>query len=92
MRRAQQYTEYLVIRICVCILQTVPLEKCDSVARIVARLAVNVFRIRHRVITENLQFRLPRPNAASASPIDAPHVAPSDPDGCRGRPSFEALS
>ena len=59
MRRAQQFVQYLFVRVCICILQAVPLENCDTVARFIARLFVDVFRIRRHVISENLRAAFP---------------------------------
>ena len=59
MKRITDFLVYLVLRVFFCLIQTVRLETCHSVAKVLAYLACDVFKIRRGVVNENLQSVFP---------------------------------
>lgn len=57
--RVRHFAEYLLVRIVVCVLQTLRPETFHTFARFMARLCSDVLRIRAAVIDENLQIAFP---------------------------------
>ena len=51
---------YFIVRILVCVLQTLSLESCESLARGMAWLAYDLLRIRRRITDENLRHAYPQ--------------------------------
>jgi len=58
-KTAQQYLEYLAVRMVVCLLQLLPVGACPGAARWVAWLMHDVLGVRRRVVLENLQGVFP---------------------------------
>ncbi len=54
-RLVRDYLVYLVVRVFVCIVQTLRLETCQAVAHGLAVLAYDVLRIRRQVVDDNLR-------------------------------------
>jgi KDO2-lipid IV(A) lauroyltransferase len=59
-KRITDFLVYLVLRTFFCLIQTVRLERCHSVAKVLAYLACDVFKIRRSVVNENLQSVFPQ--------------------------------
>ncbi len=57
--RLRHIAEYLAVRVALSIIQAVSIETCDVVCRWLAYLAANVWKIRGRVVDENLQIAFP---------------------------------
>ena len=57
--RLRHIAEYLAVRVALSIIQAVSIETCDVVCRWMAYLAANVWKIRGRVVDENLQIAFP---------------------------------
>jgi KDO2-lipid IV(A) lauroyltransferase len=51
---------YFIVRVLVCVLQTLSLESCESLARGLAWLAYDLLRIRRRITDENLRYAYPQ--------------------------------
>ena len=60
---------YLLVRVFVCILQTMRIETCHQVAKGLAFLACDVVRMRRRVVDENLQTAFPHLESESRQRI-----------------------
>jgi len=60
---AKDYAAYLVVRIFVCVVQAMPVESCAAVARFLATLCSSVFKIRRRLLEENLKHAFPEMTA-----------------------------
>jgi KDO2-lipid IV(A) lauroyltransferase len=58
-QRVKDYLVYLVVRCFICIVQAMSLEQCQSVARFLAWLANDVFKVRRDVTDENLRHVFP---------------------------------
>ena len=54
-RRWADALVYVAVRVAVCVIQTVRIETCVPAVRVTAWLLYHVFRIRRRVIDENLE-------------------------------------
>ena len=50
---------YLLVRIIICVIQALPIKVCDQIAKTLAWLAVDVFRIRAKLIDKNLSSVFP---------------------------------
>lgn len=61
---ARHYAGYLLVRISICVLQTLHIESCHTLARALAVLANDVLRVRRKVVDENLRHAYPRRSAA----------------------------
>lgn len=57
--RFLDYLAYLVVRLCICIVQSLSMEMCHTLARTMAWLCNDLFRIRGRVVEENLTHAFP---------------------------------
>ncbi len=58
-QRFGQWLVYLVVRVVICVIQTISMESCEQVARLLAWLAVDVIRIRYKTVDENLKHAFP---------------------------------
>ena len=56
---AVHWIGYLLLRIGVCVLQTLRIETCDAISKWLAWLAYRVLKLRRKVIDENLRFAMP---------------------------------
>jgi Kdo2-lipid IVA lauroyltransferase/acyltransferase len=59
MKRFVDWLVYVVIRVVICIIQSMHIETCDVLARVMARVACDVARIRYDVVDENLRHAFP---------------------------------
>lgn len=59
MKRISEYLVYLVVRIFVCVIQSVRIETCATISGGLAILACDLFRVRRQVVDENLQNAFP---------------------------------
>jgi Kdo2-lipid IVA lauroyltransferase/acyltransferase len=59
LRRAVDYTVYGVVRLLVCIIQAMPIETAQSAAGFLAWLLADVFKVRGRVVDDNLVHAFP---------------------------------
>jgi KDO2-lipid IV(A) lauroyltransferase len=57
-----QYLTYLVVRVFICVLQSLRLETCQWAASVLATLACEVLGLRRKVVEENLRYALPELN------------------------------
>ena len=55
MRGLRHVGEYLAVRVALSLIQAVSIETCQAVCRVLAWLAADVFRLRGRVVEENLR-------------------------------------
>lgn len=62
-QRFSQYLGYLGLRILICIVQSLRIETCQTVAGALAVLFADILRIRSKVIDENLRFAMPELDA-----------------------------
>lgn len=69
MRRQLQYFGYVAARIAIAVVQAVPLSFCESFSHWMGVLAVDVFRVRWKVIEENLRHAYPLWNDAKRRQI-----------------------
>lgn len=60
MKRLTDWLTYVVVRLFVCVVQALPLETCDRIARLLAALACDVVKIRSNVIDDNLRHAFPQ--------------------------------
>jgi len=51
---------YIVVRVVVCIVQTLRIETCETIAAALAWLAADVLGVRRRVVEDNLRFAFPQ--------------------------------
>jgi KDO2-lipid IV(A) lauroyltransferase len=58
-RRIGDYLVYLAVRLAVCVIQAMTIEACESLARALAILACDVFRVRGRIVDDNLRHVFP---------------------------------
>lgn len=54
---------YLIVRVVLCVLQALPIETCDQLARGLAWLAYDGLRVRRRITDENLGYAFPELSA-----------------------------
>ena len=54
-----QWLVYVLVRVFVCLIQTLPLESCQHLARCLAFLACDILRVREQVVTDNLRSVFP---------------------------------
>lgn len=59
MRRIRHIAEYLAVRLVLSVIQAVSIETCEVVCRWLAYLAADVFKVRGRIVDENLQIAFP---------------------------------
>lgn len=59
MKQFIDWLAYVVVRLFVCFVQTVTLDTCRTVSRVLARLATDVIRLRHNVVDENIRHAFP---------------------------------
>lgn len=59
MKRLTDWLVYLVVRLFVCLIQTLSLDTCHAMARALAWLASDVVRLRQRVVDDNLRHVFP---------------------------------
>lgn len=64
MQRITDIAAYLLVRLVICIVQAVRMETCQQLARVLAFLATDVFRVRGQVTDENLANVYPHWTAA----------------------------
>lgn len=55
----KQWLVYLGMRLIICLVQTLPIESCQTLSRALAHLAYDALRVRRSTIDENLQFAYP---------------------------------
>ncbi len=63
-RNVIDYLAYLVVRIFVCVVQAMPVERCADVARVLATICASILKIRRRLVEENLKCAFPEMSAA----------------------------
>lgn len=54
------YLVYMLVRVFVCVVQTVPIESCRMIAGGLAVLAADVFGLRRKLVEENLRYAFPQ--------------------------------
>ena len=59
MKRVKDYLAYLLVRIFICIIQSLSIQTCESAARRLAWLFHDVLKIRGRVVSDNLKHAFP---------------------------------
>jgi Kdo2-lipid IVA lauroyltransferase/acyltransferase len=59
MRRFRDWLVYLVVRLFICLIQTLRLETCQQVSRLLAVLAGDVLKVRGAVVDDNLRHAFP---------------------------------
>ncbi len=64
LRRLMDWLVYVLLRVFICVIQTLSLEACQFIARGLAILAADVVRLRHQVVEENLRHVFPEWNSA----------------------------
>ena len=60
LERGRQLATYLVVRVFICIVQTLPMETCQRLAGLLATLCCDIVGIRRRVVEDNLRHAMPR--------------------------------
>lgn len=60
---------YAVVRIAICVIQSLSLQACQSLARTMAFLAVDILKVRDKVLEENLNQAFPELGAADRKMI-----------------------
>lgn len=68
-KQAKQWLSYVAVRMAVCLIQSVPLRCCQHLARLLAVLAVRVFRFRRQLIDENLKHAFPEMSSQQRTTI-----------------------
>jgi KDO2-lipid IV(A) lauroyltransferase len=58
-RNLLDYTAYLVVRLFVCVVQAMPVDRCAGVARLLAHFCCSILKIRRRLVEENLRYAFP---------------------------------
>lgn len=58
-RRVTHYLVYLAVRLAVCLMQAITMEACQTLSRGLAWLACDVFRLREKVVDDNLRHVYP---------------------------------
>jgi KDO2-lipid IV(A) lauroyltransferase len=69
MRNLRHLGEYLAVRVALSLMQAVSIETCQGVCRWLAWLAGDVFRLRGRVVEENLRIAFPEKSDAERRAI-----------------------
>src|SRR5436190_2950407 len=69
LRNLRHLAEYFVVRLALSLIQAVRIETCEAVCRWLAWLAADVFRIRGRVVEENLRIAFPEKSATERHDI-----------------------
>lgn len=59
LRRAIDFSVYVVVRMLICVVQAMRMETCQTIARWLAWLFCDVLRLRRRVVEENLAHAFP---------------------------------
>jgi Kdo2-lipid IVA lauroyltransferase/acyltransferase len=59
MKRLTDWLVYLFVRLSVCLIQTLSLDSCQAMAKLLAWLACDVVRLRQRVVDDNLRHVFP---------------------------------
>ena len=59
MKPVVDYTTYVILRVVICLIQTVSLETCAACARGLSYLLADVIRLRNQTVDENLKIALP---------------------------------
>ena len=59
MKSLADYAVYLAVRLVIAVIQALPLDTCQRLARPLAYLASDILRIRQSVVRENLQHAFP---------------------------------
>jgi KDO2-lipid IV(A) lauroyltransferase len=59
MKALTDWLVYLAVRIVICVVQTLRLETCHQLARLLAVLACDIIRLRFRVVDDNIRHALP---------------------------------
>ena len=59
LRLVSNWLTYLMVRLFICLVQAMRIETCHALARVLAFLACDVVRLRHKVIDENLSHAFP---------------------------------
>jgi KDO2-lipid IV(A) lauroyltransferase len=67
--RLRHLLEYFAVRVALSLIQAVRIETCDTVCHWLAYLASDVFKIRGRVVEQNLQFAFPEKSATERQEI-----------------------
>jgi KDO2-lipid IV(A) lauroyltransferase len=60
----KQWLAYFMVRVVICVLQTLPMETCETLAHAVAHLAYDVLKIRRAIIDDNLAHAFPQQTPA----------------------------
>lgn len=68
-RLLSNYAVYLVVRFLICVVQTLPITACASLAHALAWLANDLLRVRRRVIHDNLQQAFPQWSAEQVQSV-----------------------
>lgn len=59
MKQLADWLAYLFVRLFICLIQTLSLETCQAVSRLLAWLACDLVRVRRRVVDDNLRHVFP---------------------------------
>lgn len=59
LRLACDWLVYVVVRLTICVIQSLRLETCQRLARVGGYLAADVLKLRHRVVDENIRHAFP---------------------------------
>lgn len=59
MKPLTDWLVYLIVRLFICLVQTLSLESCHAISRMLAWLACDVVRLRQRVVDDNLRHAFP---------------------------------
>ena len=59
MVKVKQWLVYFVMRCVICVVQTLPIETCQSIARLLAHIAHDLLKIRRKIVDENLSHAFP---------------------------------
>ena len=59
MKQLADWLAYLFVRLFICLIQTLSLETCQAVSRLLAWLACDIVRVRRRVVDDNLRHVFP---------------------------------
>ncbi len=71
-RNVVDYLAYLVVRVFVCVVQAMPVERCAGVARFLATMCASVLKNRRRLVEENLKHAFPAMTAAERKRLATP--------------------
>lgn len=64
MKQLTDWLVYFLVRLAICLIQAISLESCHAIARLLAWVAHDVFRLRRRVVDDNLRQAFPDLSAA----------------------------